>query len=946
MPKSQSIRVLCRIRPENAKEKGNGFKPCINVISDNTLRIDQEPSAKEPYHEFTFDHVFPGVTTQNEIFQLAALPLLNEVFDGINCTLFCYGQTSSGKTFTMEGIREDKDLRGIIPRAMEFIFNKISSMSNEIEFSVKCSYYQIYNEKIQDLLDTRKTDLQIREDKTKGIWVDDCTEIYVASSTEMAEVFQCGANNRTVAATEMNKGSSRSHSLFVVTLFQKNIVTDSTKSAKVFFVDLAGSEKMSKTGITGGVGLKEAQNINKSLMTLGMVINALTENSQHIPYRDSKLTRVLQESIGGNSQTTLIITCSPNGINQSESVSTLRFGQRAKLIKNKVVANTVKSVKELMLRIAELEAKIKKYEKTKGKCDTEEDDYDNTKLKTESDAITLSSKEKNGMRVRTLDDCENRKCEKCESYLNEIMNQKVELLTLQEEIDNLTLDKEDLEKEIKDKCNEIYELNEKNFLCEAKDKMIIEDERKAFDNIQLKVETFSLLNQRKKNHIEQIKSSLISNKTSLNEKSYSFMINCIKELSNIIMLERQNSNEILQIINGNDVEDNVGHTSAKSSTMVSNINFNINRNISINVNYGAKSANASPKRSSSRSSSSHNNRRSIKVTTLTTERDKLIKELEERNKELKELNEKLELEKIENEIILKKQNEKIEEMTYKIKEKDEVVQELNEKLCNNSINFEQYKQKTLEDFQTKEMKMMELINKISDLEDENYKLIHFNKDTYKKKYSAMDKQIKQFTKEMQKLISDNSSLQNQLSKKNKEINDLSVKVSELESKVIKVFTPKSPNEIKSINFKREQNMNSTNNLDVSFGDSSFCVPTSSVNGKGYTMTKLNDLLKSKLMTRQERKDSSNSNSNVSNNVNCNENSSVINNKIIKIIRGGNKKKEIAFFSRMLNDKNDTMTRNQELIKSIAMNKEKFELNNQSKMENEMRMLEDDDSSMF
>ena len=268
------------------------------------------------------------------------------------------------------------------------------------------------------------------------------------------------------------------------------------------------------------------------------------------------------------------------------------------------------------------------------------------------------------------------------------------------------------------------------------------------------------------------------------------------------------------------------------------------------------------------------------------------------------------------------------------------------KKCNNSIHFEQYKQNTLEDFQTKEMKMMELINKISDLEDENYKLIHFNKDTYKKKYSAMDKQIKQFTKEMQKLISDNSSLQNQLSKKNKEINDLSVKVSELESKVIKVFTPKSPNEIKSINFKREQNMNSTNNLDVSFGDSSFCVPTSSVNGKGYTMTKLNDLLKSKLMTRQERKDSSNSNSNVSNNVNCNENSSVINNKIIKIIRGGNKKKEIAFFSRMLNDKNDTMTRNQELIKSIAMNKEKFELNNQSKMENEMRMLEDDDSSMF
>jgi hypothetical protein len=149
---------------------------------------------------------------------------------------------------------------GIIPRSMNYIFNKINNMSCDIEFSVKCSYIQIYNEKIQDLLDTRKTDLSIREDKKKGIWVEDSTEIYVSSVKEMEDVFTCGANNRTVSATEMNAGSSRSHSLFIVTIFQKNIVTDSTKSAKVFFVDLAGSEKMSKTGITGGMGLKEAQN--------------------------------------------------------------------------------------------------------------------------------------------------------------------------------------------------------------------------------------------------------------------------------------------------------------------------------------------------------------------------------------------------------------------------------------------------------------------------------------------------------------------------------------------------------------------------------------------------------------------------------------------------------------------------------------------------------------
>lgn len=923
MPKSQSIKVLCRVRPENEREKASGFTSCIEFLSPTTLRINQDPSQKEPFHEFTFDHVFPSSSTQIDIFQTAALPLLNEVFEGINCTLFCYGQTSSGKTFTMEGVNTNDDLQGIIPRAMRFIFDKISSMSNEIEFSVKCSYYQIYNEKIQDLLDTRKTDLQIREDKAKGIWVDDCTEIYVASSEEMAEVFQCGANNRTVAATEMNKGSSRSHSLFVVTIFQKNIVSDSTKSAKVFFVDLAGSEKMSKTGITGGVGLKEAQNINKSLMTLGMVINALTENSSHVPYRDSKLTRVLQESIGGNSQTTLIITCSPNGINQGESLSTLRFGQRAKLIKNKVVANTVKSVKELMLYIAELEAKIKKLEKTKGKIEEIVNDEQ-------------ENKEIPG-RVKTLGDTLGKKCENCDNYISEIMNQKVELLTLQEEIDNLNLDKEDLEKEIKEKCNEIYALNEKVFLCEAKDKLLIEDEVKIFDGIQIKMETFSLFNQKKKNFIEQIKSSIITNKNNISENSYSLIMNAIKELLGVLMLEKQNAKEVLQILNGNENEES-GHSSCKSSNMVTNINFNLNKNISINVNYGPKSANSSPKFSST--PSTPKKKMSNDKDVLLKQKD-YIQELNDMNKELKASCEQLTLEKYQNEIIQKKQSETIDEMISKINEKDEVIQELNEKLCNNSINFEQYKQKMMEDFSKKEEKMMELINKISDLEDENYKLIHFNKDTYKKKFSAMDKQIKQFTLEMQKLMNENKSLKTQINKKNDEINNLSVKISQLESKVIQVFTPKSPNELKIISFK---NQNQTNNNDVSFGNSSFCTPiTTSIAGKSYSMTKLNDLLKTKLINNnKERKESNNSNNASHININ-NESNNVINNKIIKIIRGGNKKKEIAFFSKMLNDNNDTLTKNEQLIKNIAMNKEKFEKNNQAKIEKEMKMLEDEDN---
>ena len=159
----------------------------------------------------------------------------------------------------------------------------------------------------------------------------------------------------------MNAKSSRSHSLFIVTIFQRNSITDSTKAGKLYFVDLAGSEKISKTGVEGQL-LEDAKNINKSLMMLGMVINSLTENKPYVPYRDSKLTRVLQESLGGNSLTTLIVTCSPNSFNDRESLSTLRFGQRAKSIKNKVTINAEKSTKELMIKLNEAEDKIKYYQ--------------------------------------------------------------------------------------------------------------------------------------------------------------------------------------------------------------------------------------------------------------------------------------------------------------------------------------------------------------------------------------------------------------------------------------------------------------------------------------------------------------------------------------------------------------------------------------------------------
>ena len=498
MSKSANVKVYCRIRPENEKEKANGMKICISPSSENSVKIITEAvgvdtgkdskNKSDNFQTFTFDGVFPAETEQEKIFEIVAKPLINSALEGINGTIFCYGQTASGKTYTMEGVHNDNNLMGVIPRMMQYVFYVIEQANSDIEYSVKCQYYQIYNEKIQDLLDIRKKDLAIREDKNKGIWVEDCTEIYVSSQEEMYAVFKEGSNNRTVSATNMNKGSSRSHSLFVVTLFQRNTITGSSKTGRIYFVDLAGSEKMSKTGIEGGTGLKEAQNINKSLMTLGMVINSLTEGAKHIPYRDSKLTRVLQESLGGNSMTNLVITCSPNFINQSETLSTLRFGQRAKLIKNKVVANTQQSVKELMIKLKKAEERIMMLEKV---------------IQGKGGDINLVNIDKNT------------KCEECKVIANQLNYVKNELITTMSENEELNKYKEELSDEIKEKNNEIIKLNEIIQNLEFQLEGFKEENNNYYNEMKIYME--SIMNQSKE------MKKCIKNKDIINiEKSFNF----------------------------------------------------------------------------------------------------------------------------------------------------------------------------------------------------------------------------------------------------------------------------------------------------------------------------------------------------------------------------------------------------------------------------------------
>ncbi|KAF9430592.1 hypothetical protein BGZ94_005926 [Podila epigama] len=273
---------------------------------------------------------------------------MHDVINGYNGTVFAYGQTGSGKTFTMMGPSiEDENTKGIIPRIVDQIFASILASPSTMEYTVKVSYMEIYMEKIRDLLNPINDNLPIHEEKNRGVYVKGLFEVYVSSISEIHEVMRRGGNSRMVAYTNMNAESSRSHSIFVITISQKNLVDGSVKSGKLYLVDLAGSEKVGKTGASGQT-LEEAKKINKSLSALGMVINALTDGkSTHIPYRDSKLTRILQESLGGNSRTTLIINCSPSSYNDAETVGTLRFGTRAKSIKNKAKINQELSAAEL-----------------------------------------------------------------------------------------------------------------------------------------------------------------------------------------------------------------------------------------------------------------------------------------------------------------------------------------------------------------------------------------------------------------------------------------------------------------------------------------------------------------------------------------------------------------------------------------------------------------------
>uniref|UniRef100_A0A7E4VXP5 Kinesin-like protein n=1 Tax=Panagrellus redivivus TaxID=6233 RepID=A0A7E4VXP5_PANRE len=352
---TDNVKVAVRCRPLSAQEIAQGHTTAIAVDEYNcTVEVKNPANKNDPPKVFTFDEVFGPDSQQMTIYNKVARPIVENVLKGYNGTIFAYGQTGTGKTFTMSGEMDQPTMRGIIPNSFVHICDHISKSQSDKRFIVRVSYLEIYNEEIRDLLakdKEKKKNIDIRESPDIGVFVQNLSSVTVDTAEAMYNLMKFGSDNRQVGSTNMNENSSRSHAVFTVTVeCSAGIGSEQhVTQGKLHLVDLAGSERQSKTGATGE-RLKEASKINLSLSTLGRVISALVDKNgkTHIPYRVSKLTRLLQDSLGGNSKTVMIANVGPATYNYDETISTLRYANRAKDIKN--VARINEDPKDALMR--------------------------------------------------------------------------------------------------------------------------------------------------------------------------------------------------------------------------------------------------------------------------------------------------------------------------------------------------------------------------------------------------------------------------------------------------------------------------------------------------------------------------------------------------------------------------------------------------------------------
>ncbi|KAF1759547.1 hypothetical protein GCK72_016014 [Caenorhabditis remanei] len=544
--KSETVKVIVRCRPLSSQEIANGHSKIVHMRPQRgQIELKNPKEQDEPTKDFTFDAIYDENSTQSDLYEETFRDLVDSVLSGYNATIFAYGQTGTGKTHTMEGKTHDPEQRGVIYKCIDHIFDHITASHNQ-EYLVRASYLEIYQEELRDLLEAENSKkLEIKERPDGGVYVKDLTSILTGSVSEIQEVMARGNTHRSVGRTNMNEHSSRSHAIFIITVECSKIGADGENHVTVGrlnLVDLAGSERQSKTGATGE-RFKEATKINLSLSALGNVISALVDaKSAHIPYRDSKLTRLLQDSLGGNSKTVMIACIGPASYNFEETLGTLRYAYRAKKIKNQPKIN--EDPKDALIREFQEEIELLreqlKQRKTKSRGGGTQSFYDAERARLEDDIEAI---QKDDSLIKQEKDRLIREIQEKHDLLEK---ERVEQARVAERIANIQSrlivgSEEDGRLESRTKEQHAQLENKRKELAEQKRRereMVEALERQEEDTVDLK-QTFSDLRTEVEAKTKKLKKMMIKLRQARNE---------VRDMSGAFSEERQNLDETISEI--------------------------------------------------------------------------------------------------------------------------------------------------------------------------------------------------------------------------------------------------------------------------------------------------------------------------------------------------------------------------------------------------------------